>query len=119
MTIAWEKVLPLIISITILILIAILREYSRTVAAITATMPVTIPLSLWIVYAAEGGERAAVAQYTDAMLMGILPTVVFLVVVWVVSRAGWGLLPMILAGYTGWALALAASLLLRRALGLG
>jgi hypothetical protein len=119
MTIAWEKVLPVIISITILILIAILRAYSKTVAAITATMPVTIPLSLWIIYAAEGGERGAVIQYTDAMLMGIVPTVVFLIVLWFASRAGLSLIPMILAGYTGWALALAASLLVRRLLGLG
>ncbi len=119
MVIAWGKVLPVIISIAIIILIAILREYSKTVAAITATMPVTIPLSLWIVYAAEGGDRAAIMQFADAMLLGILPTVVFLIVVWWVARLGWSLIPMILAGYGGWGLALGASFLLRRLLGGG
>jgi mannose/fructose/N-acetylgalactosamine-specific phosphotransferase system component IID len=119
MPIAWEKVLPVLISCTIIVGIAIIREYSKTVAAITATMPVTIPLSLWIIYAAEGGERAAVTQYTDALLMGIVPTVVFLVVAWWVSRAGWSLIPIVVAGYTGWAVTLGVLLGLRRLLGGG
>ena len=109
MGIAWGRIVPVLVSIAIII--AILRSYSRTVAAITATMPVTIPLSLWIIYAAEGGEQTAVARYAEVMLMGpnmlgIVPTVVFVFVVWWTARLGWGLLPMIAAGYGGWAVTL-------------
>ncbi len=117
MGIAWGRIVPVLVSIAIIIAIAILRSYSRTVAAITATMPVTIPLSLWIIYAAEGGEQTAVAQYAEVMLMGIVPTVVFVFVVWWTARLGWGLLPMIAAGYGGWAVTLGTIVLLRRLVG--
>jgi hypothetical protein len=115
--IAWGKVLPVLVSIVIIIAVAVLREHSKSLAGILATMPVNIPLALWIVYAAENGERVAVVQLTDAMLIGIVPTVIFLVVVWGASRAGWGLLPMLAAGYGAWFVMLGVVLLARRLVG--
>jgi hypothetical protein len=57
---------------------------------------------LWIVYAAEGGDPADVARFTAAMLRGVGATAVFLGAVWLAARAGWGLIPMLLAGYLAW-----------------
>ena len=57
MVIVWPKGLPVLVSIAILIAIGLLREFSRTVAAIVATMLLNIPLALWIVSAADGGNR--------------------------------------------------------------
>jgi hypothetical protein len=119
MTIAWAKVLPVVISIFILIAIAIIREYSRTLAAITATMPVMIPLSLWIIFTGEGGEHAGVIEFTDAMVLGIIPTVVFIIVVAILARTGASLLPMLLGGYGAWGLTLGVVFLLRQVLGTG
>ncbi len=114
MVIAWDKVLPVVVSIVIIIGIALLRETSKPLAGILATMPINVPLALWIVYSAEAGRGEAVTQFTDAMLIGIVPTVVFIAVVWAGVRAGWGLWALIGAGYGGWLLTLGAVVLARR-----
>lgn len=112
MEIVWGRVLPVIVSIVIIILIAILREYSRTLAAILVTMPVNIPLGLWIVYNSSDNQ-AATEQFTQAIFVNIWPTIVFLLVVWMAARAGWHFAPMIIAGYVAWAIALGIVSLIR------
>jgi hypothetical protein len=114
---AWQRIVPVVASVAIIILIAVLREYSKTLAAITATMPVTAPLSLWIVYAAEGGNRTSMTTFTGSMVLGILSTVLFLVATWLSARAGWSLIPIIVAGYVAWGLGLAIMFGLRHLLG--
>jgi hypothetical protein len=47
----WQDVLPILASIVVIILVAIFERQSKLVAAITATMPLTAPLALWVVYA--------------------------------------------------------------------
>ena len=44
-----QKLLPVATSIGIIVLVAILRERSRTLAAIFATMPINMPLAIWAV----------------------------------------------------------------------
>ncbi len=56
----WQQVVPVVASILTIIVIAVVRVYSKTLAAITATMPVTIPLALWIVYSGSSGDRTTV-----------------------------------------------------------
>lgn len=101
-----NQVVPVVVSILIILTIAVLRAYSRTAAAITATMPINIPLSVWIVAAAEGGRSDALRDYLDAVMVGIGATVVFTVAVWLAARAGWGVGPMLVTGYGVWALTL-------------
>ena len=86
---------------------------ARTIAA---TMPVTIPLALWIVYSSNQGDRAAVTQFTQSMLIGIVPTVSFIVAVGLAARLGLKLVPMIATGYATWAAVLALIIGLRRVL---
>jgi hypothetical protein len=116
MPIAWEKVLPVLVSVIIIIGVAVLREYSRTLAAITATMPINIPLAMWIVYSTTESNPAGRAEFVEGLLLGIAPTVVFLIVVWLVARAGWALVPTLVAGYTVWGISLLIVLFLRRVL---
>ena len=116
MEIAWQKVLPVIVSIIIIITIAVLREYSKTLAAIASTMPVNIPLGMWII-AAGDADQATMQQFTAALFINIWPTIGFLLVAWLAARAGWGLVPMIAAGYVAWAIGLGAILLVRQAIG--
>ena len=97
-----QRIAPVVVSIGIIILIAILRGFSKPLAAITATMPVTITLAFYIVYAAEGGDRAVMAQFSSSMLIGLVGTTVFLLVVWLASRAGWRIVPTLLTGYAAW-----------------
>jgi len=98
----WHEILPVVISIIVIILVAVLEKQSKLIAAITATMPLTIPLTLWIVYSSVGGEQPAVSQFISGLLLGIIPTVCFVVAIWLASRAGVKLVPMLLIGYTVW-----------------
>ena len=52
----WQKIIPVIVSIFIIIFIAVVRAYSKTFAAIVSTMPINIALSMWIIYSAEEGN---------------------------------------------------------------
>lgn len=116
MEIAWGRVLPVIISICIIIAIAILREYSKTLAAIATTMPINLPLGLWLVYGASSKEE--MEQFTRSLFLNMLPTMLFVVIIWQAARAGWTLLPMITAGYAGWGIGLGLLLLIRQASGI-
>jgi positive regulator of sigma E activity len=116
MEIAWQRVLPVIVSIVIIIAVAILREYSKTFAAVAATMPINIPLALWIVSA--GSTRQEMQEFTHAVFLNIWPTIVFIIVTWLAARAGWGVGAMIIAGYIGWGVSLGVMLLVRQVLGI-
>ncbi len=113
----WQQdILPVAVSIVIIILIAVLKNLSSTVAAIAGTMPINIPLALWIFYASKGDDREAVADFIGAMIMGLIPTFLFVVVAWLTARAGWKLGPTLIAGYITWGVVLGVVLGLRRLL---
>jgi hypothetical protein len=109
-----QQVLPVIISVVIIIVVAVVRNYSRPMAAILSTMPLTIPLSLWVVYSGVGGDKEAMTEFTRALVLALLPTVGFAVTAWLAMRAGWRLAPTILAGYATWAVGLALVWFVRR-----
>jgi hypothetical protein len=111
--IAWSKILPVVVSIGIIILVAVLREYSRSLAAIAATMPINLPLALWIIYSAVGGDREVMATFTQALFVNIWPTILFILVTWITARAGWSLIPMLIAGYVAWGVGLGIIYVLR------
>lgn len=117
MDIAWQKILPVLISIGVIIIVALLREYSRTFAAIVATMPINVPLALWIVYAADGGDKVIMGQFTEALLINIWPSMAFLVIAWLAARAGWGLVPILAVSYLGWGMGLGIIFLIRQFIG--
>jgi hypothetical protein len=106
MSIDFQRVLPVIVSICIIIAVAVLRQYSKTLAAIAATMPINIPLGLWIVYAGEKGNNGAMVDFSRNVMVNMIPTMFFAVVVWFAFRAGWTLVPSIIAGYIAWAIVL-------------
>lgn len=116
MVIAWQKILPVLVSIGIIILVAILREYSTKLAAVLATMPINIPLALWLVYSGNSNP-SGLADFTGMLFVNIFPTLLFLLVAYLLARAGWGLVPILALSYTSWALSLGALLLLRQLLG--
>ncbi len=113
-----QDILPVLLSIALIIAVAILEKQSRFVASVTAVMPLTAPLALWIVYSSSGGERTATSQFSLGMLLGILPTVAFLAAVWLSARAGLKLVPMILVGYGVWAVGLALLVGMKQVFGL-
>ncbi len=116
MAIDWSRLLPVFVSIVIIIAVAIAREYSKPLAAVLSTMPINIPLALWIVYSGDS-STATVEPFARALMFNIFPTIFFLVVVWLAARAGWSLIPMIVAGYIAWGLSLGIVLFLRQMFG--
>jgi len=104
----WRRVGPVLASIGIIVVIALLRERSKALAAITATMPVSIALGLWIVYVAEQGDPTAVVSFVRSMLIGIAATAIWLLAVWLAARAGWGLPRLLLVGYLAWGITIGA-----------
>ncbi len=113
----WTEVVPVAISVGVIVLVAVVEKQSKLVAAVTATMPLTIPLALWIVYSSSRGDRAAVESFTYSMIYGIIPTLAFAVALWLAARAGLKLVPMIVSGYSVWAVTLLVMLGVRRLLG--
>ena len=114
MVIVWPKVIPVLISISVIIFIAIVSESSRLVAAIAATMPLTAPLSLWVVYSNAGGQQSALVDYTTGLLVGIVPTLGFLLASWLAARIGLTLWATLSVGYGAWAIILISIFIIRR-----
>ena len=78
MEIAWGRVLPVIVSIIIIITIALLREYSKTLAAIVSTMPINLPLGMWLVYGSS--TKAEMESFTRSLALNLIPTFAFVVI---------------------------------------
>ena len=113
----WRRIGPVLTSIAVIILIAVVRARSKVLAAVTATMPVTTALGLWIVYAAEDGDRTAVVAFTRSMFFGLIAAWAFLLALWLGARAGWGLSRLLLVGYVAWAIVAGVILLLQSLFG--
>lgn len=112
-----QDVLPVVLSVVVIVLVAILEKQSKLSAAITATMPLSATLALWIVYASGDGDRVTMAEFSQGLLLGALPSVGFLVAVWFASRAGVKLVPMILIGYAIWGIGVGMILVAKKILG--
>lgn len=112
-----QDILPVLLSIVVIILVAVLEKQSKFAAAITATMPIGATLALWIVYAANSGDQETMKDFSAGLLFGIIPTIGFLFAAWFASRAGLKLAPLLLVGYIVWGVLLGAIVMLRRVIG--
>jgi hypothetical protein len=66
-----------LLSILVIILVAVLEKQSKLFAALTATMPLAVPLARWIVYPSNVGDKTAISQFGLSLLLGLLPTLAF------------------------------------------
>lgn len=110
----FQEILPVGVSITVIILVALIQKQNKLAAAVTATMPVTIPLTLWIVYSSTGGNQQMMTEFTSSMVSGIIPTVAFVLAICLASCAGLKLIPLIGTGYLAWGVTLLGVLMFRR-----
>lgn len=116
MSLDWSRTLPVLVSIGIIIAVAVLRNVNKQFAAIVATMPINIPLGLWIIYAGEGGNNPRVIEFTESVAVNLIPTILFTVACTFALKAGWTLIPTIVLGYAVWGASLGLIYLLRGAL---
>jgi hypothetical protein len=118
MSIAWDKVLPVIVSILIIIAVALLREKSPSFSAIAATMPINIPLGMWIVYATATDKNTVMQGFTTNVMINMIPTMVFAGVVMLATRMGLGLIACIIVGYIGWGVTFVLVSVIKHAMGI-
>ncbi len=102
----WQRFLPTLTSIIIILVITVLRDRSRTLAAILAVMPLNIPLVLWIVSGATGADSTQLAQFTWSLLLGLIPVFLWVLIVFLAFRCGWSLWPALGLAYLVWAILL-------------
>ena len=67
-----ERVFPVLVSIAVIVLVAVVQERSRFLAAVLATMPLTAPLALWIVFSATKGSHQQTADFALSMVGGFI-----------------------------------------------
>lgn len=114
----WQDVIPVLLSIIVIIAVAVLEKQSKFIAAITATMPLTAALALWIVYSSSEGERDSMTEFSRGLVMGILPTIAFTVAAWLAFRGSLKLVPALVIAYSTWAIGVGLLVGLRKTLGL-
>jgi hypothetical protein len=112
-----QDILPVLLSMVVIVLVAVLEKQSKFAAAITATMPIGATLAIWIVYSANSGDQETMQDFSVGLLMGIIPSIGFLFAAWLAFRAGLKLMPMLLVGYAVWGSLLGLIILLRKILG--
>lgn len=84
--------MTVLLSVLIVILVAVVQERSRHFAAIIATMPVTAPLAMWIVFSASRGDQRQTADFVGSMVFGSVASLVFVLACWFGLRREWGFL---------------------------
>lgn len=99
----YQKALPVVVSICIILAVAYLRNRSRTAAVILGTMPINLPLALWVTFGGSDASQEAIVAFVRSLLWGLGATVVWLVVLYLVVRMGGGLVLGIGVGYLAWA----------------
>jgi hypothetical protein len=97
-----QRWLPVLTSIGIILVVAVLRDRSRSVAAVVAAMPINVPLALWVVSAGAGGDSKVAADFMRATLISLVPSIIWIVIVWTAMRASWSIWPAMGVGYAVW-----------------
>lgn len=68
--------------IIVIVLVAVVQERSRHLAAVLASMPLAAPLALWIVFSATKGDHQQTANFAASMVVGFISSLVFIVACW-------------------------------------
>lgn len=89
-TVIRDRLVPVALSVLVIVLVAIVQERSRALAAILATMPLTAPLAMWIVFSASGGDQRQTADFVRSMVVGFAASLIFVLACWFGLRQAWG-----------------------------
>ena len=109
----WQKTFPVIISILIILLVAVLRDRSKTLATLFATMPINMPLALWVIASGGANDTADMSGYVRNFIIALVPGFIWLGMVYILLKVGWGLLGAILGGYAVWGIIIVALIRLK------
>jgi uncharacterized membrane protein (GlpM family) len=99
-----ERAVTVLLSVLVVVLVAVVQERSRQLAAIIATMPLTAPLAMWIVFSASRGDQRQTADFAGSMVIGSVASLVFVLACWLGLRQEWGFLVTLVLASTLWLL---------------
>ena len=99
-----ERAVTVLLSVVIVVLVAMVQERSRPLAAIIATMPLTAPLAMWIVFSASRGDQRQTADFVGSMVMGSVASLLFVLACWFSLRQAWGFLVTLVLAAGVWLL---------------
>jgi hypothetical protein len=102
------RILEIAISLAVIAAIAFIGDRWRGLGGIIASMPLTIPLTMVIVFLNSGRDHVAASEFLRAAVGGIVATCVFTVIAWLAMRRQWPLFWVIVSGYAGWGLTVLA-----------
>ena len=103
-----ERAVTVLLSVLIVVLVAVVQQRSRYLAAVIATMPLTAPLAMWIVFSASRGDQRETADFVASLIAGTVASLVFVVACWLGFRQGWGFVPTLAFAAVTWLLVLLA-----------
>ncbi|MGC8874099.1 MAG: hypothetical protein ACP5SI_06580 [Chloroflexia bacterium] len=96
------RVYEVLIALAVIVVITWIGDRFRPLAGIVASMPLTIPLTMAIVYFNTGRSAAATAEFAGGAVRGVVALGAFTVASWLALRRGWTLLPVVVVGYAAW-----------------
>jgi hypothetical protein len=97
-----ERVLPVVVSVVVITLVGVVQERSRYLAAVLASMPLTAPLALWIVFSATKGDHRQTANFAATMVVGFIGSLVFIVACWYGFSRHWSFVVVLSIGAVAW-----------------
>jgi hypothetical protein len=96
------RILEIVISLAIIVIITFIGDRFRGFGGIIASMPLTIPMTLVIVFLNTSRSHDATAQFLRSAVGGIFATAVFTLVAWLTVRRHWPIPWVIASGYAAW-----------------
>jgi uncharacterized membrane protein (GlpM family) len=99
-----DRIVPVVLSVVIIVLVAVAQARSRHLAAILATMPLTAPLAMWVVFSASSGDQRQTADFVWSMVIGSVASLVFVLACWFGLRREWGLVATLALAAAVWLL---------------
>jgi uncharacterized membrane protein (GlpM family) len=97
-----ERAVTVLLSVLVVVVVAVVQERSRHLAAIIATMPLTAPLAMWIVFSASRGDQRQTADFVGSMVIGSVASLLFVLACWFSLRQEWGVLVTVVVAATVW-----------------
>lgn len=99
-----------IIGVLVLISVSLLQKRYPFLAAITSSMPVMVPITLWMLLSDNGNNSTEGFEYTSSLVIGVFATLCFVLGclvalsyrldVWLVFALGWS--AWLLVAFAGW-----------------
>jgi hypothetical protein len=102
-----QRIYQLLIALCLVTAIAFFSERSRVLASVLTVVPVNITIALWFIYTGSQGDPIISADFLRMVLLGLLPTALFILACWVGINQGWPLVRVMAVAYAVWLVSMA------------